>query len=430
MKRIFARILMAGSLLALMIGGTAAQAQDLLPPIAAVQDGVPVLASFSGAVEPITAPPGRDIFDLAWSPDGQILAFVVYDERYKPSLFISGPDMNEVVALNSGYLEAGFGTAFTPDGNILYAAEGQWPTDATLMPIVEIRQIAPEAGAQPVTLGQFEHMVGCGGGSPIPADWQQWRESGFGGNFLTLEWTPYGIVHSTSCNGGSASILDPATGEDRPLGPTFTQDELPGADPITRLTVSPDGTQAAGVRLVYASNAATSSLVLIDLASGTISEVATAVQPDQVTWSADGSIIYSTRTPGRDITASLSDMGRATLAAAMGYLNASEMPDLPAYTVEIRRVSPASGEDTSLLTLNAYAAGRMRETSDGALIFSLIPNLDAWTQAIISGQLDLMADMTGDQQRALVPISLFQLPAGQPAPLLIGVGLEQFELRP
>ncbi|MBL8147592.1 MAG: hypothetical protein JNL34_14525 [Anaerolineae bacterium] len=430
MSKVSIRGLLACAVLPLVIGGAAVQAQDTAQEIAAVQNGLPVLVDFSGATQPIPAPLGRDIFDMAWSTDGQMLALVVYDENYKPSLFVTGPGMSEAVALDSGYLEAGFGAAFTPDGNILYAAEGVFPADFSGPPIVELRQIAPEAGAQPVTLGQFEHGVGCGGGSPIPADWQLWGESGFGGSYLTLEWTPLGIVHSTSCSGGSASILNPATGEDRPLGPAFDQNDPMGADPISRLTVSPDGTKAAGVRLVYLDNEVTSSLVLIDLASGEVTDVATAGQPDQLLWGRDGTIYYSTRTPSRDIAAGLPAKDRAALAAAMGYPNVSEMPGVPAYTVEMHRFAPFMGGDDLFLSLDAYSVGRMRQAFDGTLVFSVIPNLDAWAQAIVSGQLDLTADATGDQQRALVPVSLFQLPVGQPAPLLVGAGLEQFELRP
>ena len=430
MKRVSVRALLACAALSLVIGGTAAQAQDTAQDIAAVQNGAPVLVELSGATQPIPAPPGRDIFDMAWSTDGQMLALVVYDEDYKPSLFVSGPGMSEAVALDSGYLEAGFGVAFTPEGNILYAAEGVFPPDFSGPPIVELRQIAPEAGAQPVTLGQFEHGVGCGGGSPIPADWQVWGESGFGGNYLTLEWTPLGIVHSTSCSGGSASILDPATGEDRPFGPTFDQNDPMGADPISRLAISPDGTKAAGVRLVYSDNEVTSSLVLIDLASGEVTDVTTAAQPDQLLWGRDGTIYYSTRTPSRDIAAGLPAKDRAALSAAMGYPNVSEMPGVPAYTVDIHRFAPFMGGDDLFMTFDAYSVGRMRQAFDGTLVFSVIPNLDAWAQAIVSGQLDPAADVMGDQQRALVPVSVFQHRVGQPTPLLVGEGLEQFELRP
>lgn len=430
MKRKSSLGLLVGAALLVILTGAAVQAQDTPLQVAAVQNGAPVLADFKGGVQPIAAPPGLDIFNLAWSPDGQTLAMVVYDENYKPSLFVSGPGMSEAVALDSGYLEAGFGVAFSPDGNILYAAEGVFPPDFSGPPVVEIRQIAPAAGAQPVTLGQFVHMVGCGGGSPIPADWQLWGESGFGGNFLTLQWTPLGIVHSTSCSGGSASILNPMTGEDRPLGPTFDQNDMTSAGPITRLVVSPDGTKAAGVRLDYSSSPISSSLVLIDLATGEVTDVATAGQPDQLLWGRDGTIYYSTRTPSRDVAAPYDGEERATLATALGYMTPEDMMQLNGYTVDIHRFAPFMGGDDLFQTLDAYSVGRMRQAVDGTLVFSLIPNLDAWAQAIVSGQLDPAADTTGEQQLALVPISLFQLPAGQSAPLLVGVGLEQFELRP
>lgn len=430
MKRLSVWGLLVCASLFLIMGGAGVLAQETPLQAGAVQNGAPVVASFDGTVQPLAAPPGFSIVNLAWSPDGKILALVVYDEHYKPNLFVTGPGMSEAVALDSGYLEAGFGVSFTPDGNILYAAEGIFPPDFSGPPIVEIRQIAPEAGAQPVTLGQFEHVVGCGGGSPIPADWQRWNESGFGGSYLTLQWTPLGIVHSTSCSGGSASILDPATGVDRPLGPTFDQNDMTSAGPITRLAISPDGTHAAGVRVHYAGDQSTTSLVRIDLATGAVTDVATAGQPDQLLWGRDGTIYYSTRTPSRDVAAPYDGKDRATLATALGYMTPEDMMQLNGYTVDIHRFAPFMGGDDLFLTLDAYSVGRMRQAADDSLVFSIIPNLDAWAQAIVSGQLDLTADVNGDLQRALVPVSLFWLPAGQPAPLLVGVGLEQFELRP
>ena len=408
----------------------AAGAQDAPIQFAAVQQVTPVLADTAGMVQPLPAPPGRDVFNMAWSDDGQLLAMVVYDEDYGARLFVTGPGAEQVIELPTGALEAGFGVAFTPEGNILYAAEGQFPADFSGPPTVEIRQIAPDASATPITLGQFEHVVGCGGGSPIPADWQVWSESGFGGSYLTLQWTPLGIVHSTSCSGGSSSILDPVTGEDRPLGPTFDQSDMTSAGPITRLVVSPDGTKAAGVRFRYEGNQAISSLVLIDLASGEVTDVATAGQPDQLLWGRDGTIYYSTRTPSRDVSANLSDKDRALLSQSLGYMDPAEMTELTAYTVDIHRFAPFMGGDDLFLTLDAYAVGRMQQAADGTLVFSVIPNLDAWAQAIVSGQLELAADTNGDLQRALVPISVYMHVPGESAPALVGVNLEQFELRP
>lgn len=419
-----------GLLLALSLA-TAVLAQDR-PELAAVQNGVPVVVDASGAVQPLPAPPGniRSIIDVAWSPDGERLALVVYDADYNPQLWVTGPDMAEAVALDAGPLESGFGVSFTPDGNILYAAQGIYPPDFSAPPMVEIRQVAPEAGAQSVALGQYTHVVGCGGGSPIPADWQLWRESGFGGSYLTLQWTPLGIVHSTACSGGSASILDPATGEDRSLGPTFDQGDFTANNPINRLAISPDGTRAAGVRFMVQDTGILTSLALIDLATGEVTDVPTAAQPDQLTWNGNDAVIYSVRNLARDVAAALDGKERAVLAEALGFVNPEDMAGVSAYTVDLRQLDLTTGEETALTSLDAYAVGRLFVADDGALIFSTIDNLDAWVQAIVSGELDIAADTTGEQQLALVPISLYRLPAGQLTPEALGTGLEQFELRP
>jgi hypothetical protein len=427
MKRMRIAAVLAILMLALVFG--AAQAQEGLQ-LAAVQNGAPVLVALDGAAAPLPAPEGRGIASMAWSPDGQLLALVVNDANYNPQLFVTGPGMAAPLALEVGPLEAGFGVTFTPDGQIIYAAQGVFPADFSTPPTVELRQIAPEAGAQPVTLGQFSHVVGCGGGSPIPADWQLWGESGFGGSYLTLQWTPLGIVHSTACSGGSASILDLATGEDRPLGPTFDQQNMPGNGPISRLAISPDGTRAAAVRITFGEAQATTSLVLIDLATGDLTDVPTAEQPDQLAWSGNDAIYYSTRAVSRNIVAGLDGKDRAALATAMGYVTPGDLTELNAFTTGLRRLDLASNADDALLALDAYAIGRMREADDGTLVFSIIPNLDAWAQAIVSGEYDPAADMSGDQARALVPVTLYQLPADAAQAQLIGAGLAGFELRP
>ncbi len=430
MKRIHSIWLMAVVLLMLALSLSVIVVAQPGLEIAAVQNNAPVVVDASGSVQPLAAPPGRSIFSLSWSPDGQLLAAVVNDESYTPQLYVTGPNLEHPIELNAGPLEAGFGATFTPEGNILYAAQGVFPADYSTPPTVELRQIAPLADAQPVTLGQFAYVVGCGGGSPIPADWQLWRESGFGGSYLSLQWTPPGIVHSTSCSGGSASILDLFTGEDRPLGPTFDQQDMTSNGPIGRLVVSPDGVQAAGVRSTYTDTGVTTSLVLIDLATGTVTDVATTGQPDQLAWGADGTIYYSTRTPSRDVAAPYDGKDRATLATALGYMTPEDMTQLNAYEAGIHQIDPNTGTETVLNKLDAYAVGRMRQAADGSLVFSIIPNLDAWAQAIVSGQLDPAADTNGDQSRALVPITVYQLPAGSSEAQVIGADLAMFELRP
>lgn len=139
---------------------------------------------------------------------------------------------------------------------------------------------------------------------------------------------------------------------------------------------------------------------------------------------------YSVRNLARDVAAALDGKERAVLAEALGFVNPEDMAGVSAYTVDLRQLDLTTGEETALTSLDAYAVGRLFVADDGALIFSTIDNLDAWVQAIVSGELDIAADTTGEQQLALVPISLYRLPAGQLTPEALGTGLEQFELRP
>lgn len=387
-----------------------AQAQDDSFELAALQNGVPLLANASGAAQPIPAPPG-DIVSMAWSPDGQKLALVVRDENYRYRLFVSGPGMSAAIPLDSGNRVQPLGATFAPDGTILYAA-GCQPSQVPGC-IVDLRRIAPEADAQPVTLGQFEYPVLSGGGAPNPSIYQLRRET----TYPALQWTPLGIVHVYA----GAFLLNPATGEDRLLGN------------FNPFVVSPDGTMAASVRYPVEVGQDIYSLVLIDLATGAVTDLPTLEQPDRVAWALDGSIIYSTRTPVRDITAGMSETDRTTvdeaLVCSLGTVSFCRLLTT-ANTVRIQRLDLVTGVETTRFTGDAYAVGRMQEAADGSLVFSLIPNIDAWAQAIVSGQLDPMSDTFDEESRAFVPITVYSLAADETTAVQVGTNLEQFELRP
>lgn len=395
-------------LLALVFGLTrSGLAQDAPIELAAIQNGALLLVTSAGTSQPIPAPPGH-ISSMAWSPDGETLALDV-----KGSLFITGPGTSAAIPLDAGELSSGFSVTYAPDGTILYGAHGKYVANL-IGYIVELRQIAPEAGAQPATLGQFEYGLYCYGGIPGPA-YGQWRnENGSCFSYRALQWTPFGIIHVDQ----GAFLFDPATGEDRLLGN------------FSGLVVSPDGMMAAGLRYTFEGGQDILSLVLIDLATGHVTDMPTIEQPDLIAWGADGSVYYSTRTPSRDITAGMSETDRALLTEVLGCPPVPLEGCVTGYTVSVQRLDLVTGTETTRFTGDAYAIGRLREAADGSLVFSLIPNNDAWAQAIISGQLDPTSESFWDASQAFVPVTVYRLASDETTPVPIGVNLNQFELRP
>jgi WD40 repeat protein len=400
------------------------QAQTATPSFAAVNSGVLTIYNGSAAPIAVSNPTNRGFSSPTWSPDGSKLAYLIMDDTYQMHLMVTDASGSAPITLETGNLESGFPISFTPDGSILYAASGTFNA-ADNKYTVTFQTIAPEAGAKPQTLGTAVMQVGCGGGSPLPADGRYWEETGFGGSYLTLAMTDAGLLHSTSCAGVGLSLLDLKTGTDTVIGPDMATQQGP-TEGYGRAVLSPDGKQLAALYTHYSEPTVTRTLAVIDLATLSAVDVTTTAQPDQIAWGRDGSLFYSSITTQANLTANLSDAEKQNLSNA----NLSDM-EIDSKTLQIHEVS-ATGQDQVIYSSDGYAIGRMALADDGmTLVFSQIANLDAWVKAITDGTLNPMNDPNGDAQRALVPVSLYQVTlAGGANPVLIGDNLAQVVLRP
>ncbi len=400
-----------------------------LQAYAAVVDGELVIFNPDGTSTTINNPPHRSFFDIEWSPDGTLLAYQMYDDSYQLRLMVTDATASTVTLLNAGPLEAGFPLAWTPDGQLLYVAQGTFQPDAPYQ--VQFQRIAPQASAAPETLGTAEFGVGCGGGSTLPADWQYWDETvGFGGFFLTLEWTDFGILYSTTCGGVGLALFDPATGSSRVIGPSYQLGENSrDGDPLSRVKLSPDGQRAAALRVNTSTNPRTVTLTIVDLATGGLGDIPTNGQPDQLAWGIDGTLFYSTREARGSLSETLSAEQAAAINAAVGYDLIGEMVDLSNYEVSVWQMNPNIPDAVRLVyRADAYAIGRMQAAFDG-LFISQIANLGGWLAGIADGTIDIMADESGSQQRAAVPVSVYRLDLNGGADLM-KASARQFVLRP
>ncbi|MBE2266699.1 MAG: PD40 domain-containing protein, partial [Anaerolinea sp.] len=348
---------------------------------AGLQDGA-LIVVIDGAEQTIPLQANRGVSSLAWSPDGTKIAYIFSDEEFGLHIGVADVMTGESFELgSSGSPEAGFPVSWTPDGDLLYAqsAFDQPTTDGSYSP--NINRIAPEADAQPQTIASVPYGAGCGGGSPIPADWQYWIETGFGGSPLMLQWTDFGILFSAMCGGSGYGLLDPATGDFRYVTPVTLVNGMPAPDEnISRAKLSPDGTTLVAIRTVYAEPDPVESVVLVDLATGTLTDVETSEQPEQVAWSASGDIYYAARTVSDpDLLDNLTDAQRANIEAmGTGFTVAS-------YLVNTYRVELASGNERLMFGGNFYTIGRMVEAPDSSVWVSTVPNLEAWLEAVGDG---------------------------------------------
>jgi hypothetical protein len=125
---------------------------------------------------------------------GDVLAYSRFDSGGGLNLWLSIDGGAPFLLLHN--IDGLYPFSFTTDGQILFAQDSQVETEAPFL--TGVWTIALEAGAEPQALAQIDTTIavspGCGGGSPLPTDWQYWSEAGFAGKRRILALTPYSLV--------------------------------------------------------------------------------------------------------------------------------------------------------------------------------------------------------------------------------------------
>ncbi|MBC8170474.1 MAG: hypothetical protein H7X77_02340 [Anaerolineae bacterium] len=405
--------------LALLMAVVSIQAQSDIPfSYAAVVDGQLWVYPVGETPIQIETPDARLINNLTWSPDGSLLAYIVFDENYESKLLVThvadGSTQEIATSLNTG-----FPVSFQDDDYIIYTLLNPTTDPATGIYVIDIWSSPISTRDAARLLGTFSQGAGCGGGSNIPADWVYYEETqGLGGFHLILEATPYGILHSAECGGSVVALLDPETGEDTIISQNFT-----------RTALSPDRTKIAGVELNVRMDSSDNivretRLLVADLTTLEITELTVSSEPDQITFSADSSaIFYSTRIQSGDFYDMLSDVDQAALNANIGF----DYQTVPRYTSEIWQVNISDNSEIQVYTGDAYAIGRMIALTDGSsLIFSAVPNLDAWVAGLIDGTIQFNGDF--ESQKAVVQPVVYSLNLSDNSTTVIGAGLGQITI--
>jgi hypothetical protein len=411
-----------------LVGGASAQTGSG-SIFAAVSDGHLIINQGGDVYLIVELPPAKGIMSTAWSPDGSKLAFILSDLDYRLRLGVADAETGAAMVFEAAAPEAGFPVAFTPEGDILYAQSTYDQANHTPTYRVSLNRLKPEAGAQSETLGDVPFGVGCGGGSPLPGDWQYWQESGFGGSYLTLRWTSYGILHSVNCGGLGLALFDPQTGQDTELSPIMLDANGSTYQSVGRAALSPDGRTVAVIQTTYAAPDPIESLVFLDLETGALTEQETLGEPEQLAWTDDGALYYTVRrwNAGVDLVGSLPPDQKQTFETITGGAGFT----IGTSQVEIHHLNLTTGGDQTIYTADAYQIGRMRMAADGSLWFSQIPNHSQWVEAIATGQINPAEDTDNRQQLATIPVSVYRLDLkGGAAPRRVGDNLNQFSLRP
>ena len=169
---------------------------------------------------------------------------------------VSGDLRSATVQVASG-LAALYPGVWSPDGSeFAYAVEtNQASGDNGLVRQLQALPVTATGVGSARVAGSFVQGVGCGGGSPDPADHIYKMEAGYDGNGLTLAWMPQGVVYSTTCNGIGLALAN-TTGQ-----------VLWNVGNLSRAAISPDRTRAVAIQ---GGNGQQTTVALLDLATGNV----------------------------------------------------------------------------------------------------------------------------------------------------------------
>jgi len=388
-----------------------------LPSVAAQDPGAPLMGGIregnvylfgTGTGDPVPVFQGDGMTlptQLRWTPDGQRLLFLAASPGAAGySLMMADGQGGAAVAIadNLMYMPV----TFLPDGRVVYATPGDMgpAQDQSQLPqmTVSVYAQALDAGAAPQKIADIPFGTGCGGGSPFPMDAIYSMDAGFMGNELTFQMTSRGLLHSVSCIGIGLALLDVPSGQ------------TTGVDAgLARAAMSPDGTRFAAVN--FLEFPAQAELVIVDLATLTITSVPASQKVDQLTWGSDGALYYSVREQLPEPLAIAPEQMQAMVDA--GRLGPDSQ--IPRYRVALYRLDPATGQESLLFeTDRAWAIGRLF-TAGSALYFSLIPDAQAWIEGLLATPVDMESRAGFLQEQSMVAPALYRLPltGGTPEPV-------------
>lgn len=363
---------------------------------------------------------GQGNFDhVAWH--GNVVAFSRRDSERDESLWISINRQPPFILVTG--LDPFYPFTFTPEGNILFAANT--PVENNTQFMTDVFTVAPEEGASPHLVGRIDSTVavigGCGGGSPLPTDWQYWNESGFGGRHHTLAQTPFGIVYTLDCAGGRTALLNLETNRITELGQNFGN-----------VNLSADQAYLVGTVFDSRTPEIPKKLAIVDLQTTEFRLIETEATPDQVVWSADGDAIFYTVYEVLPESIPMTEAEQETMSL---YFGAGDGPfqGFPLHQVQIRRYDLLANADEVIYIApeDVASIGRLFAVDEGTLIFSQIPNLQNWIAAIADGQIDLSStEDTTAYQLATVPVQIVKLELDTGDLTEIGKGINLFTPAP
>lgn len=356
-----------------LVVGAGATAQQPDMPIVGVADGV--LTIFGPDANTRIGDDTPFYLTLTASPDGAFTAYTAFPSMESNAATLYALPQNNLAPPTelTQDIVTGLPPAFGPNGQFLYYAQPGTMNEQQQMTVTVMRQDVRQLDAPPESVASFPYAVGCGGGgSPYPMDAAYITDTGLNGNRPTFTVSTVGIVHSTGCDGVGIALTSLDTGTTTVL-----------SEEVGRGSLSADGTQLAGTRIVFAEGRQLTELVIIDLTDGSILPTQTDNMPDQVHWGADGRLYYTTRTE-QDKDYGLNEQ-QAQILQQNTVIAAD---DIPSYQVNIYRYNIVTGQSELVHSASdAWAISRLDSTPT-ALYFSQIPDAAPWLDGLLASESD------------------------------------------
>jgi hypothetical protein len=341
---------------------------------------------------------GSPVQTLAWSPDGQHLAYVLYDANFGLHLYLTDARGSQPIEITGGNIATLMPPSFTPDSTqLVYTVNDMTRTDDQGNPLTVVYTQGLTPGAAKQELAHFNFGVGCGGGITYPDLQAYVDETGYEGNPMILQISAYGLVHTTTCLGTGVALYNWQTGQDTPLGTN-----------LAHAVLSPDRTKLAALNGEQPGSSPQSP-VIVDLANGNVIQLTTAAVPDQIIWNSNTDLYYSTR----------QGLGQDNQQHQVSGTGGMQLSNL---SVGIHHLDLSTSTDTPIYQGTAFGIGRMF-ISGGMLFFSQVAELDAQTRAAMDAAMQGQGQMPSVLPSSLV--TLYSLPLNGGAASVVAQGIRQ-----
>lgn len=352
------------------------------PTMAAVTDDDLVIYDADGTTINVTNGVFRFIGDMAWSADGQTLAFTAPnpDDGFIREVYITNAQGSPPQLLASGIRVQN--VEFLPDGRVAYirliedfpdedrfVADDREFVSQLLLPYGVYASDPADPSSEPELITTFLYAEGCGGGGRFPVAVRFWTDmSTYIQATLFRLMDDGSVLHSINC---------PI--ERRNLGRTgATVDDYTRLINGTREVISPDA------RYVFSVDGEGRARV-VDLEVDSVIDVPLpeGAAAQNAAWGPDNTLYIS----AREVTNTIDYTRGGTVDFPFNWPDIAPAAAMPDYRALVYQYDLETGAVEQLLAQRGWGFGQMA-VHDGMLYANLHPRVTFWADAVLRGEVN------------------------------------------